>query len=91
MVTVGNARHLGMVTFHAMKALDRDMIGVFMTSTRGAVPANNELPLYSMLQPVKPHNSLQSIGTRQTGDKASSKPAFNQTAGGLTPFQANWF
>ena len=44
MVTVGNARHLGMTTFHAMKALDRDMIGVFMTSTRGAVPANNELP-----------------------------------------------
>ena len=44
MVTVGNARHLGMVTFHAMKALDRDMIGVFMASTRGAVPANNELP-----------------------------------------------
>ena len=47
--------------------------------------------LYSMLQPVKPHNSHQSIGTRQTGDKASSKPAFNQTAGGLTPFQANWY
>jgi len=44
-----------------------------------------------MLQPGKPNNSHQSIGTRQTGDKASSKPAFNQTAGGLTPFQANWY
>ena len=44
MVTVGNARHRGMATYHAMKALDRDMIGVCMTSTRGAVPANNELP-----------------------------------------------
>ena len=27
-----------------MKALDRDMIGVCMTSIPGAVPANNELP-----------------------------------------------
>ena len=44
MVAVGNARHLGMAAYHAMKALDRDMIGVCMTSTRGAVPANNELP-----------------------------------------------
>ncbi len=33
-----------MATYHAMKALDRDMIGVFMTSTRGTVPANNKLP-----------------------------------------------
>jgi len=24
------------------------------------------------------------------GDKASSKRAINQTAGGLSPFQANW-
>ena len=44
MVTVGNARHLGMAAYHAMKALGPDMIGVCMTSTRGAVPANNELP-----------------------------------------------
>ena len=44
MVTVGNARHLGMAAHHAMKALDPDMIGVCMTSTRGAVPSNNELP-----------------------------------------------
>ena len=66
MVTVGNARYLGMAAYQAMKALDRDMIGVCMTSTPGPVPANNECLLYSMLQPVKPRNSHQSIGTRQT-------------------------
>ena len=32
MVTIGNARHLGMASYHAMKALDHDMIGVCMTS-----------------------------------------------------------
>ena len=43
-VTVGNARHFGIAAYHAMKALDRDMKGVCMTSTPGAVSANNELP-----------------------------------------------
>ena len=37
MVTVGNARHLGMAAYHAMKALCHDMIGVCMTSTPVAV------------------------------------------------------
>ena len=32
MVTVGNARHLGMAAYHAMLALNHDMIGVCMTS-----------------------------------------------------------
>lgn len=32
MVTIGNARHLGMASYHAMKALDHDMIGICMTS-----------------------------------------------------------
>ena len=32
MVTIGNARHLGMASYHAMKALHHDMIGVCMTS-----------------------------------------------------------
>ncbi len=32
MVTVGNARHLGMASYHAMMALEHDMIGVCMTS-----------------------------------------------------------
>ncbi len=32
MVTIGNARHLGMASYHAMRALDHDMIGVCMTS-----------------------------------------------------------
>ncbi|MEK7806547.1 MAG: Ldh family oxidoreductase, partial [Chloroflexota bacterium] len=32
MVTVGNARHLGMASYHAMLALEHDMIGVCMTS-----------------------------------------------------------
>ena len=33
MVTVGNSRHLGMAAYHAMMALEHDMIGVCMTST----------------------------------------------------------
>ena len=32
MVTLGNARHLGMASYHAMLALEHDMIGVCMTS-----------------------------------------------------------
>ena len=32
MVTVGNSRHLGMASYHAMLALEHDMIGVCMTS-----------------------------------------------------------
>ena len=32
MVTIGNARHLGMASYHAMLALEHDMIGVCMTS-----------------------------------------------------------
>jgi LDH2 family malate/lactate/ureidoglycolate dehydrogenase len=32
MVTVGNGRHLGMASYHAMLALKHDMIGVCMTS-----------------------------------------------------------
>ena len=32
MVTIGNARHLGMASYHAMKALEHDMIGVCTVS-----------------------------------------------------------
>ena len=32
MVTMGNARHLGMASYHSMLALEHDMIGVCMTS-----------------------------------------------------------
>ena len=32
MVTIGNSRHLGMASYHAMRALEHDMIGVCMTS-----------------------------------------------------------
>jgi len=32
MVTIRNARHLGMASYHAMMALEHDMIGVTMTS-----------------------------------------------------------
>ena len=32
MVTVGNARHLGMASYHSMLALKHDMIGICMTS-----------------------------------------------------------
>ena len=31
MVTISNGRHLGMASYHAMKALDHDMIGICMT------------------------------------------------------------
>ncbi|MEE8442780.1 MAG: Ldh family oxidoreductase, partial [Dehalococcoidia bacterium] len=37
MVTVLNGRHLGMAAYHAMMALEHDMIGVCMTSTRPSV------------------------------------------------------
>ena len=37
MVTVWNGRHLGMASYHAMLALEHDMIGVCMTSTRPSV------------------------------------------------------
>ena len=32
MVTISNARHLGMASYHAMMALEHDMIGICMTS-----------------------------------------------------------
>ncbi len=37
MVTVGNCRHLGMAVYHAMLALEHDMIGVCMSSVRPTV------------------------------------------------------
>ena len=37
MVAIGNARHLGMASYHAMLALPHDMIGVCMTSCPPAV------------------------------------------------------
>ena len=37
MVTVGNTRHLGMAVYHAMMALEHDMIGVCMSSVRPTV------------------------------------------------------
>ena len=51
MVTVGNSRHLGMASYHAMLALEHDMIGVCMTSapprmvpTFGAEPRLGDQP-----------------------------------------------
>ena len=37
MVTIFNGRHIGMAAYHAMLALDHDMIGICMTSTRPTV------------------------------------------------------
>ncbi|MBI4312787.1 MAG: Ldh family oxidoreductase [Chloroflexi bacterium] len=37
MVTMYNSRHAGMVSYHAMMALEHDMIGMAMTSTRPSV------------------------------------------------------
>ena len=37
MVTINNGRHLGLASYHAMLALDHDMIGMCMTSTRPSV------------------------------------------------------
>ena len=52
MVTVGNARHLGMASYHSMLALEHDMIGVCMTScppsvvpTYGAEPRLGTNPI----------------------------------------------
>ena len=51
MVTIRNARHLGMASYHAMLALDHDMIGMCVTScppsvlpTFGAEPAMGTNP-----------------------------------------------
>ena len=59
MVTIGNARHLGMASYHAMKALEHDMIGVCMTScppsvlpTYGAEPRLGTNPI-AMAVPAK--------------------------------------
>jgi L-2-hydroxycarboxylate dehydrogenase (NAD+) len=52
MVTMHNGRHMGMAAYHAMKALDHDMIGVAMTCagpsvvpTFGAVPRLGTNPI----------------------------------------------
>jgi LDH2 family malate/lactate/ureidoglycolate dehydrogenase len=52
MVTMGNGRHLGMASYHAMKALEHDMIGTCMTScppsvlpTFGAEPVLGTNPI----------------------------------------------
>lgn len=37
MVTMYNGRHAGMISYHAMMALEHDMIGMAMTSTRPSV------------------------------------------------------
>ena len=36
MVTMSNGRHMGMASYHAMMALQRDMIGTCMTSAASA-------------------------------------------------------
>jgi len=52
MVTIGNARHLGMASYHSMMALEHDMIGICMTScppsvvpTYGAEPRLGTNPI----------------------------------------------
>ena len=52
MVTIGNGRHLGMASYHAMMALEHDMIGTCMTScppsvlpTFGAEPVLGTNPI----------------------------------------------
>lgn len=61
MVTLGNARHLGMASYHAMMALEHDMIGVCMTScpprvvpTFGAEPRLGTNPI-AVAVPAKNH------------------------------------
>ena len=45
LVSMGNGRHLGMAGYHAMKALEHDMIGTCMTSsTTNVVPTNAGKP-----------------------------------------------
>ena len=44
-VSIGNGRHLGMAAYHAMMALDHDMIGTCMTSsTTNVVPTHAAKP-----------------------------------------------
>ena len=45
LVSIGNGRHLGMAAYHAMMALDHDMIGTCMTSsTTNVVPTHAAIP-----------------------------------------------
>ena len=45
LVSIGNGRHLGMAAYHAMMALDHDMIGTCMTSsTTNVVPTHAAVP-----------------------------------------------
>ena len=45
LVSIGNSRHLGMAAYHAMMALDHDMIGTCMTSsTTNVVPTHAAIP-----------------------------------------------
>ena len=59
MVTISNGRHLGMVSYHAMMALEHDMIGICMTScpprmvpTFGAEPRMGTNPI-ALAAPAK--------------------------------------
>ena len=42
LVSMGNGRHLGMAGYHAMMALEHDMLGTCMTSS-----TTNVLPTYA--------------------------------------------
>ena len=71
MVTIGNARHLGMASYHAMKALEHDMIGVCMTScppsvlpTYGAEPRLGTNPI-AMAVPAKNDHPFFQISTNK--------------------------
>ena len=52
MVTIGNSRHLGMASYHAMLALEHDMIGVCMTSTSPSMPPPAPWPGISWESPA---------------------------------------
>ena len=89
MVAVGNARHLGMASYHAMRALEHDMIGVCMTScppsmlpTFGAEPRLGTNPI-AVAVPTK--NEAPFVYDAATSSVAVNKIRIAQRLGADIP------
>ena len=92
MVTIGNARHLGMASYHAMMALEHDMIGICMTScpplmvpTFGAEPRLGTNPI-AVAVPAK--NEPPFVFDAATTTVAANKIGIARRLG--TKLEAGW-
>ena len=92
MVTLGNARHLGMASYHAMMALEHDMIGICMTScppsvvpTFGAEPRLGTNPI-AIAVPSK--NEVPFVFDAATSTVAGNKIGIARRLG--APLEPGW-